>query len=153
MKKNELTWQAYDKTHQTHSPDWYFAVGIISLSIVVTAVILGNTLFAVLVIISTLVLFLRTLQEPRLMNYELTNRGLWINKEFHAFSTFASFWVEAEEVMPKLILKSKNFLTPLLIIPFEQIYPDEVREFLVPFLLEVEHHEPLSKRIMEFLGF
>lgn len=61
----KIEWQAYNREAQAHGPDWYWAVGIIALSIVVTAVILDNVLFAVLILISTVVLFLRTLQAPR----------------------------------------------------------------------------------------
>ena len=44
-------------------------------------------------------------------------------------------------------------MSPLLVISLETTDPDRVREFLQEFLLETEHHEPLSKRIMEYLGF
>lgn len=148
---SKIEWQAYDRPPKTNSPDWYWAVSIIALSIMVTAVILNNVLFAVLVVISTIALFLRTLQKPRLVNYELTNRGLWTNKDFQSFTTLESFWVEDNE--PKLILKAKGLITPLSIIPLESIDSQAVREFLQDYLQEEEQHEPLSKRIMEYLGF
>lgn len=153
MASSKINWEVYDKVEQAHSPDWYWAVSIIALSITITSVILENTLFAVLVVVSTIALFLRKMQLPRLVRYELTNRGLWTNKEFQAFQTFESFWVEDGEIASKLILKSKNFFTPLLIIPLEEGQEDEIRDFLQEFLVEVEHQEPLAKRIMEFLGF
>ena len=152
MASSKLTWQAYDRVEQHHTPDWYFAVSIIALAITVTAILLHNLLFAVLVVISTIVLFLRTLQKPRLVHYELTKRGLWTNKEFQAFTTFDSFWV-SELGESKLMLKSKALVAPLLIIDLGEADPDTVRSFLEEYLPEVEHQEPLSKKIMEYLGF
>lgn len=152
MAFSKLTWQSYDRIQQQHSPDWYWAVGIIALSITVTAVILNNILFAILVVISTVVLFLYTIQHPRLVTYELTNRGLWTNKEFQSFSFFESFCVTDEDPA-KLIIKSKGLITPLLIIQLEAIDSQTVREFLQNYLPEAELREPVSKRIMEFLGF
>ena len=149
---SKLSWQAYDRIEQHHSPDWYWAVGIIAFSIMVTSILLDNILFAVLIILSTIVLFLRTLQKPQLVSYELTSRGIWINKQFTSFMSFDSFWVTEEEPS-KLILKSKGLLTPLLIIPLDTTDPQTVREFLQDYIQEEEHHEPLSKRVMEYLGF
>lgn len=151
MASSKITWQAYDREPTNNAPDWYWAVSIIALSITVTAIVLNNVLFAVLVILSTLALFLRTLQKPRLVNYELTNRGLWTNKDFQSFTTLESFWVEDNE--PKLILKAKGLITPLSIISLQSIDSQAIREFLQDYLPEEEQHEPLSKRIMEYLGF
>lgn len=151
MASPKITWQAYDRVPQHNGPDWYWAVSIIALSIMITSIVLNNILFAVLVIISTLALFLRTLQKPRLVTYELTNRGLWSNKDFQSFTTLESFWVEEHE--PKLILKSKGLIIPLSVVSLEPIDAQAVREFLQNYLPEEEQHEPLSKRIMEYLGF
>lgn len=152
--ENKLEWNTYDRIEQANSPDWYWAVGIIALSLAVTAVIFNNILFAILVAVSTVVLFLRTIQKPRLIRYELTNRGIWTNKDFQPFAVFDSFWVEEENIpQSKLILKPKGLLSLLLVIPLEGISPETIREFLAAYLLEVEQHESLSKRVMEYLGF
>ena len=148
---HKIEWQAYDRVPQKNGPDWYWAVSIIALAIVITSIVLNNVLFAVLIVIATIALFLRTLQEPRPIAYSLTNRGLWMNKNFQPFTTLESFWVEEQE--PTLILKSKGLIVPLLVIPLENTDPQAVREFLQEHLPEEEQHEPLSKRIMEYLGF
>ncbi|MDO8623749.1 MAG: hypothetical protein Q7R54_00090 [bacterium] len=153
MASSSIKWTALDRIAQSHGPDWYWAVGIIALSITVAAIFLNNMLFAVLVVISTIVLFLRTLQKPQRVNYELTSRGLWINKDFHAFTEFDSFWVTEDETQPKLILKSKSMVTPLMILPLTGVDSEAVRGALQDSVMETEHHEPLSKRIMEYLGF
>ncbi|MEK7170236.1 MAG: hypothetical protein AAB767_03035 [Patescibacteria group bacterium] len=152
MASPKIEWQAYDRLEQHHRPDWYWAVGIIALSITVTSVLLNNVLFAVLVVISTIALFLRTLQKPQLVCYELTSRGLWAGKEFSPFSSFESFWVTENEPA-KLIIKSKGIIIPLSVIPLADNDPQTIRDFLQDYLPEVEHQEPLSKHIMEYLGF
>ena len=153
MSPTKIEWQAYDRIAQTHSPDWYWAVGIIAFSIMLTAILLNNILFAILVVISIIVLFLRTLQKPQLIHYELTSRGLWVNKEFSSFLSLDSFWVTEEEEPAKLLIKSKGLLVPFFVIPLENIDPQTVRDFMQEYVPEEEHHEPLSKRIMEYLGF
>ena len=149
---NKLAWEAYDRVHQTRAPDWYWAVSIIALSIMVTAILLHNTLFAVFVLISTISLFLRTMQHPRLLSYELTNRGLWTNKSFEPFSTMESYFVTPSDPA-KLIIKMKSRLAPLSVIHLDRTDPEKVREFLQEYLEEKEHQESLAKRIMEYLRF
>ncbi|MDO8620334.1 MAG: hypothetical protein Q7R64_03240 [bacterium] len=152
MSASKITWQAYNRPPEKHSPDWYWAVSIIALSIMITAVLLHNILFAVLVVISTISLFLRTLQEPRLITYELTNRGLWTNKTFEPWSTFEVFFVT--DLPPsQLLMKSKSLTAPLSVIPLHNVDPDTVRDFLRDYLEERELQEPLAKRVMEYLRF
>ncbi|TSC56425.1 MAG: Uncharacterized protein Greene041679_519 [Parcubacteria group bacterium Greene0416_79] len=151
-----MEWSAYDRTQKTHAPDWYWAVGIIALSIAITAVILNNLLFAALVVISAVSLCVRTLQKPRLIYYALTSRGVRTGKEFDSYQTLESFRVvEVEEALgePKLLLKAKGLLSPIRIIPLGGAGADAVREFLVQYLQEEELEEPLARKIMEFLGF
>lgn len=153
MTTNPLEWKAYDRLPRTHTPDWYWAVGIIALSIVIAAIILDNILFAVLIFISTIVLFLRTLQKPRQTEYALTAKGVWVGKEFTPYQTLESFWVEEAYGDRKLLIKAKSIASPLMSIPLGEESPDAVGEYLAGYLPEEEHHEPLSKKIMEFLGF
>lgn len=154
MAENEsLEWKAMDQTSGPHTADWYWAVTIIALSIAITSYILDNVLFSILIVLSTIVLFLRTLQKPRENTYTLTSKGLWINKEFNSFKSLESFWVDEEYGTPTLILKPRGLTSPLLIIPFSGIEAEELRTFLSTVLDEVENHEPFSKKVMEFLGF
>ena len=97
-------------------------------------------------------MFLRTLQKPRLERYFLTAKGIWVGKEFIPYASLESFWVEANND-PKLIIKSKKIFAPFAILPLGDTDPEAVREYVAAYLTEVEHHEPLSKKVMEFLGF
>lgn len=149
----ELEWHAFTRKPRRRSPDWYWAVGIISVSIMVTSIILENVLFAIFILISAIVLFAGNRAEPPLVSFRLTHKGVREGKIAYQWNTLESFWVEEEYAEPKLIVKSEKILAPYLIIPLADINPEAVREFLRQYLPEEEHHEPLSKKIMEFLGF
>lgn len=150
---SSLEWKTYERIHRTHAPDWYWAVSIISLSIIITSIILDNVLFAVFIFVSTIVLFLRTLQKPHPEQYALTARGIKIGKEFTPYNALESFWIEEECVVPKIIVKQNALIAPLIIIPLGNEDPELARSFLSEKLPEVEMREPLSKKIMEYLGF
>ena len=149
---NKLEWNALPRKEQTHSPDWYWAVSIIAVAIIVASVILHNVLFAIFILVSTLVLFLHSFQKPKVERFELTVKGLHRGREFTPFSSLQSFFVE-EEPEPKLLLKSKQMLTPLLVIPLGSINPDTVREHVGQYLYEETLEEPFSRKFMEMLGF
>src|SRR3989344_3657846 len=147
-----IEWQAYEYEYKERSPDWYWAVSIIAVSIVITAVILGNTLLAVLIVISIFSLFAHAARKPQLITHRLTSKGVHEGKRFHHFNTLESFWVDEEAGIPKLLIKEKSVFSPFIILPLEETDSEAVREFLAAHLEEVEHHEPVSKKIMEFLG-
>jgi len=51
-----IEWDAHEYEHRERSPDWFWAVGIISVSVAVAAVIFGNIIFGILVIIAAFTL-------------------------------------------------------------------------------------------------
>lgn len=149
----EIQWQDYPRRPRKRSTDWYWAVGIISVSIMVTSIILENVLFAIFILISAAALFIGNRTEPPLVSFHLTHKGVREGRIAYPWNSLESFWVEEEYGEPKLIVKSRKLLAPYLVIPLAETNPDSVREFLRQYLPEEEHHEPLAKKIMEFLGF
>jgi hypothetical protein len=59
----------------------------------------------------------------------------------------------SENHTPKLLLEAKSVITPLITIPIVDVDPDHVHDYLLDFLPEEDHMEPLSHRVMEWLGF
>lgn len=149
----EIQWETRERAHRKRSPDWYWAVAIIALSIIITSIILDNLLFALFILISAVTLFLGSRREPPLLSIRLTERGIREGRVAYPWSTLESFWVEEDYGEPKLIVKSHAMLSPYLIMPLAETDPERVREFLRQYLPEEEHHEPLSRKIMGFLGF
>ncbi len=153
MKDAGIEWGALERREHNHAPDWYWAVGIITLSIAATAVLLHNILFAVLIVVSASALFLRTLQKPREVSYSLTSKGFRSGKDFTPWSALESFWIDENEHEQKLLIKPIALISPLFIILLDGVDKENLRTVLSEKLPETELHEPLSKKIMEFLGF
>jgi len=42
---------------------------------------------------------------------------------------------------------------PFIIILIEEVDPESVREVMLRYIAETEHHEPLLKHILEWFGF
>ncbi|HZS43198.1 MAG TPA: hypothetical protein VFA52_03210 [Candidatus Paceibacterota bacterium] len=151
-----LTWQALEYHHEPKSVDWFWAVGIIALCIAVTSVIYGDILFAILVLIGAGSLAIYAVREPELVQFELNEKGVRIDRKLYPYATLESFWVEEHRNVhprPKLLIKSQKITMPLIVIPIEEIHPDDIRNFILNYLPEEEHYEPLSQKLMEYLGF
>src|SRR3989338_9304849 len=126
-----LRWSAYEHDHIERGSDWYWALGIATVSVAITSILLSDVLFAVLIVLaaSTIALLART--PPELARFELSDRGIRVNDTLHRYDEIISFWVEDEhDDRPLLLVDTTKFLSPNLIIPIEHIDPSLVRAYL-----------------------
>lgn len=154
MKKPKpLHWQAYEYEHIERSPDWFWAVGIISVAIAITAIIFNNVLFAILVLLAAFTLSLYASREPELMDIVLDEKGVHIDKYFYPYAHLESFWIDESGKASKILLKSQKLIMPYIVVPIDEIDPEKVRTFLRFELPEVPHSEPALQKMLEYLGF
>ena len=152
--EHKISWKALEYKIKEKTADWYWAVILISLAMVVASFLIHNALFAILIIISTAILMSFSMTAPKTISISINQKGLIVGKEMYPFATLDAFWVEsADSEDQKILLKSKKLIMPLIAIPLEEHRHLDVREFLLSYLPEVEMHEPLSQKIMEKLGF
>lgn len=148
-----LRWSAYEHEHIERGRDWYWALGIVSLSVAITSVLLGDPLFAVVVVLAAIVIAMLSRTPPDIATFELSDRGIRINNRLHRYDHIISFWVEDEHNgRPLLLVDTTKFLSPNLIIPIEHIDPHLVRAYLKERADEVPMREPLAHKILEFIG-
>lgn len=152
-KKEPLVWHAHEYVYRERSADWYWAVGIIAVSLAVTSILFNNVLFAVVIVLAFFVLMIYAKRKPHLLQIKIDDRGITEGKIHYHFSAIDSFWVEDRFGDHKLILKSKKKTLPYIIIPIIDTNAEDVREMVKKYVPEEEHQEPLGKQIMEYLGF
>ena len=149
--QEELKWQAFEYEYKDKSADWFWVVWIISFSIAVTAYLFNNILFGIFIIISAFSLSIYASRKPSLLNFKLSEKGISINDKLILIKSLKSFWIEDDL---KIILQAKSKATPYIIIPLNKSLDiNKIREYLLKELEEEEHHETLSQKIFERLGF
>jgi hypothetical protein len=153
MDQIPIKWEAPEYHLKEKRPDWYVAVGIIVAAIVIVSIIFKNFLFAVLIVVGVFALLIFSHRPPNTVRFEIGLGGIVINKTLHPWNEIESFWVETRLSQPKLLIKIKKQVMPLIVIPLHDVPPETVREVLSQKLTEVEHHEPLAEKILEKLGF
>jgi hypothetical protein len=147
-----LEWKTLEHSHTEKTTDWYWALGIISLSVAVISIIVHNPLFAAFIIIASITLGIFASQKPNEIEVRIEPKGVTIGRFHFAFRDLKSFWIEHEHT-PTLLLRPKKNLSPLQVVFINDVSSDQVREYLLAFLKEEEVHEPIGQKVLEYFGF
>jgi hypothetical protein len=148
-----IEWDAPEHFHTEKNNDWYWAVGIITFTAAALSLILGNVIFAVLIIVGVFALVVHATKKPRIIHIIINDRGIVVDGTLYPFLTIESFWIDAHEYPPKILLKSTKTFMPYISIHIDEVDPEAVREILLNYIAETEHSEPLSQKIFERFGF
>ena len=148
-----VRWSAYEHEHVERGADWYWALGIVAVSIAITSILLRDFFFALLILIAAVVFALVARRPPELANFELSERGLSINDKLYSYDEILAFWVEESDGnKPYLLIDTPKWLAPNVVIPIEQIEPDIIRAYLKEYVEERFMREPFTHKVVEFLG-
>lgn len=148
-----LRWSAYEHEHVERGIDWYWALGIVAVSIAVTSILLHDFFFAVLVLVSAVTIALLARTAPELVHFELSDKGIRINGALHRYSEILAFWVEDDhDGNPLLLIDTLKWLSPNIVIPIEHIEPSLIRAYLKERVEERHMKEPFTHKVFEFLG-
>jgi hypothetical protein len=156
MASKNIIWQTVDHIKEEKSADWFWIVSIVAISISVLAIFFGNVLLALLILLATFTSFMLAHSAPRIVEYELTRKGVRVGEIVYSYSSLDSFYVIDEDGYDRdrILLKSKRIFMPIIVVPLgEGTDPEEVRDFLLEYLEEEEMYEPLSEHLMNMLGF
>ena len=151
--QTHLRWSAPEYYHTEKTVDWYYAVGLIGIVAAVLAIVFGNILFGIFIVIATAVLLLYAARPPKIINCEIVERGVVVDQSLHPWNELQSYWIDDLPHHPKVLLHPKRRLAPMVIMPLGDTHPDDVRPLLAERLEESPHHEPLTLRLMEYFGF
>lgn len=149
----KLSWTTTEYLHTEKTSDWYWIVGIITISIAVISIILNNVIFAILIIISSFTLSLFASKRPEKIGVEINDLGVTFGKTRYRYNDLESFWIETREVNDRVLIKTTAILKPFIVIFIEDVDPEKIREMLSEHLHEEEHSEPLLEKLLMYFGF
>jgi len=153
-QQNAIEWQAPEFTMTKKSPDWYWTLGIVVLTGVIVAFLLGNILLAIFIALGGFTVTLYANRRPRTVDFRITTKGIRIDTKRHPYNSFESFWIDdSNEQEPVLRLNPKKTLAHQTTIPLHDTDLNIVQDFLHNYLPEEEQGKPLVDRAMEFTKF
>lgn len=144
------------KEYNKHERDrrWYVVMGLIAAALVIYAVLVANYLFALIIILFAIILYLHDLQEPLEVYFAITETGIILGKKFYRFSELENFWIiYSPPDVQNLYFTLGGVIKHRLQIPLLNYDPQPIREYLSQFVLEdtEQAEEPLSDRFARLL--
>ncbi|MGM0482620.1 MAG: hypothetical protein ACQEP6_02005 [Patescibacteria group bacterium] len=148
-----VKWETREHPFRKKPGGWYSSVMIIGTALAVASIILGDIIFAILIIIAMFALLLASSVPPKEIEASVTEKGVVIGSYFYQYENLKSFWINKIDDPPRLLLKSEKKLSPLIGVEIMNINEEEVRGHLKEKLKEEEMYEPVLQKIMEYIGF
>jgi hypothetical protein len=157
MKKQapfRMEWEAHEHEHKERSSDWFWAVGIVTISLAVVSVIFGNIIFAIFLLTAVFALALFINKVPENVHVVVDERGVTRDNLHYPYSTLRTFWIDPEHAHPKILLSSEKIFMPLIVVPLDtSINLEQLAENLSNHLAEKYHSLPFVEKVIEYLGF
>jgi hypothetical protein len=149
----QISWEA---------PSFYFNPQKRYLSLLVGALALGgagmlffnrDTLTAIFLLLSSLVLMLYSGKRPEISRIRIDQTGITVGNNMYQYKDLKSFWIHYDPGnMKELSLESRKWYIPYVKVSIENKNPLVIRSLLVNFLAEKEHEHSLIDIISRKIG-
>ncbi len=156
MKKNleKIEWEAPEYEFHKKGPNWFWALGIITLALFLSAILLHSFLFAFLILLVGFSLALFGARKPNIVSFKINAQGIHIGNRIYPYENLKCFWVDYEPPYKKeLIMESKKTFMPHITIMIGEADPVKIRNYLLRFLKEEKIEESLTSSVARLLGF
>lgn len=149
-----ITWEAPEHHHVEKGNDWFFALAIVIVSLVVVAILFNNVLFALLIGVAGGALAVSAAKRPSIIPYAVTVRGVKIDDRIYPYGTLDSYCIDEDDPRgPQLLLKSERTFMPLIVMPIPVAHIDDIEDILSVRLEEEHLEEPFLVKVLEMFGF
>jgi hypothetical protein len=143
-------WEVNEYEKHDRNKRWYVITAIVGIALLLYSVISGNYLFALVVVLFGIVLFLQDMQQPIQVSFAVTETGIVVGSTYYPFKEITNYWIIYSPPEVKNIYFSTNsLLKHRLQVPLLDNDPRPIREYLNQFLIEDldQEEEPLSDRL------
>jgi hypothetical protein len=158
-----IKWQIPEYRIPDRPKTWYSAALVLVVALLFSCfftitnwrpVFLGyqsNFLFALVIILSAVVMIINENRPPKIIDIKIDSEGITVGSKFYDYDAFRHFSViyKPKQSVKSLYMEFKNPITPRLSIPLRSLDPLKIRNFLVKYLDEdLERTEPpLSEQL------
>lgn len=132
-----LSWDFPEYPRYQRGTLWYVVAGIIIGGLLIYALLTGNFLFALIVLMFALFLFYTTMVEPQHIPFKIMERGVKIGDAFLSYRDIDQYWFVYEPPhVKRLYLDTKHFARSRVCIDLVDENPNEIRKALGTFATE-----------------
>ena len=143
-----MSWEFPEYLKPERGKIWYVCFFSVVILLLIYSMITINFLFAIIVIISSIIVLMRFKHQPGVVDFAITKDGLMVEEKFYAFEQIQDFYIiyKPKEIK-NLYFEFKSIVRPRIIIPLEDQNPLAVRDLLKQYLDEnlEKEQEPASE--------
>lgn len=148
-----VQWQAPEYIHRYKSPLWYGLFLLVTVALVAAAIFLMQSItFAVLILVMAFALFVYSARPPHMMNYTLSEKGLYINDTLHGFAEFKAFGILRDTDHFSLELVPVRRFRPRVSVYFNETEGEAIVDILGTRLPMQDIEPDAFDKIVRFLG-
>jgi len=123
-----VRWQATEYIHHEKGPLWFVLFAVVVIGLIALAIfIIQSVTFAILIPVMAAALLVYVNRPPRVLNYALSPKGLYINDHLHPFGEFKGFGVIHDGKEYSVVLLPIKRFQPVVSVYF----PEEAGEAIV----------------------
>jgi len=140
-------WQIPEYEVYERGRTWYIVASLIFASLILYALVTKNFLFALLVFILAVLVFIHHSREPLVLPFIITKKNVIIGNEIFSHESLESFWIVFDPPLSRHIyFQFKSSMRPAISIVFNDEDPEVLRETLGAFIYEDKEkkEEPFS---------
>ncbi len=144
------SWTVEEFVQYARSRAWYVFMFVIGLALVGYGIFTNNFLFALVIILVAIILFLHAHQSPLEVPFNIAELGVAVGDRWYPYEELDSFYIIYNPPEVKMVFfEPKNLLRPRLRVPLQDMNPVEVRQTLTSYLPEDTERteEPISDMI------
>jgi len=146
-----FSWQAPEFESFERDKRWYLWVALILLAIVGYATYTNSPVMAITFILIGVVGYIYLNKEPRVLDFQITAKGILAGKDFYDFETVDSFWIfENSTQFDILSLHIKSRLMSFIQIPCPEETSIKLRFLLREYIPEEKQELTLADSLEKF---
>ena len=146
-----ISWDIPEYDRYERTKIWYIIASIVALAILIIAFWAQNYLFAIIIVLSALIITINQWREPEKINFSIHDEGLLLGKKFIDYSELKNFSIvyKPRQDIKKLYFEFESVLKPRLSVYMDNINPLKIRDILLNYLQEdlERENEPLSESL------
>ena len=137
--------EEYEKYPRTKR--WYIISLVIGVTLIGFALLNNNILFALIIVLFGIVIYLHEVQTPLEVNFAITDAGIVLGRKLYRYSELNRFWIIYNPGdVTNLYFSVNSTFKNNLVIPLLDNDPRPIRQYLGQYILEDlnQEEEPLT---------
>jgi hypothetical protein len=132
-----ISWETWEYPPHDRSRMWYIIISIIGTALLVYSIATANYLFAIIVLMTGIIILINGAKHPNRIPVHITNLGIVLGDAFYDYKSIKEFALVYEPpVVKTLYVDFNSVFKPMISIQLEDADPNIVRQSLLPYAFE-----------------